>query len=94
MGICAERAKRLDCEYKEGLVIGSKSQQDTDDHESGAGSWGCPHELRGICQLMGQPCRPGVRGCVLYKRINKTQVRNIRPDAESQTAENQRGTKD
>jgi hypothetical protein len=33
-------------------------------------SWGCPHELDGICQRLSQiPCDPGTRGCVLYGRF-------------------------
>lgn len=35
-----------------------------------AGSWGCPHELNGICQKISQqPCDPGMKGCVLYGRF-------------------------
>lgn len=34
-----------------------------------AGSWGCPHELNGVCQKVNRlPCDPGMKGCVLYGR--------------------------
>lgn len=33
------------------------------------GSWGCPHDLNGNCQKVGQrPCDPGMKGCVLAGR--------------------------
>lgn len=34
-----------------------------------AGSWGCPHEINGLCQKVnGLTCDPGMKGCVLYGR--------------------------
>jgi hypothetical protein len=31
-----------------------------------SGSWGCPHEVDGLCQrVSGAICEPGMRGCVL-----------------------------
>lgn len=34
-----------------------------------AGSWGCPHEVNGLCQKVnGVTCDPGMKGCVLYGR--------------------------
>ena len=34
------------------------------------GSWGCPHEVNGVCQRVSKlPCDPGMRGCVLYGRF-------------------------
>ena len=34
-----------------------------------AGSWGCPHEINGLCQKVnGLTCEPGMKGCVLYGR--------------------------
>lgn len=34
-----------------------------------AGSWGCPHEINGLCHKVGgQTCDPGMKGCVLYGR--------------------------
>ena len=34
-----------------------------------AGSWGCPHEIKGLChKLGGRTCDPGMKGCVLYGR--------------------------
>lgn len=33
-------------------------------------SWGCPHEVNGVCQKVNQiPCDPGMKGCVLYGRF-------------------------
>lgn len=30
------------------------------------GSWGCPHEIRGVCTKVNNvPCDPGMKGCVL-----------------------------
>ena len=30
------------------------------------GSWGCPHEIRGVCTKVNDlPCDPGMKGCVL-----------------------------
>lgn len=37
-----------------------------DYHGLMSGSWGCPHEVDGLCQrLKGPYCDPGMRGCVL-----------------------------
>lgn len=34
-----------------------------------AGSWGCPHEINGLChKVNGLTCDPGMKGCVLYGR--------------------------
>jgi hypothetical protein len=34
-----------------------------------AGSWGCPHEINGLChQVNGLTCDSGMKGCVLYGR--------------------------
>ncbi len=47
-------------------------------------SWGCPHEIDGVCQKVNQmPCDPGMRGCVLYGRFvfsNPAKNRPARPD--------------
>lgn len=33
-------------------------------------SWGCPHERDGKCaRVNGQPCDPGMKGCVLFGRF-------------------------
>ena len=33
------------------------------------GSWGCPHEIQGICQKVAKRiCDPGMKGCVLAGR--------------------------
>jgi len=35
-----------------------------------SGSWGCPHELNGLCTKVNNlPCDPGMKGCVLYGRF-------------------------
>lgn len=35
-----------------------------------SGSWGCPNDLNGICQLVrGAACDPGMRGCVLQGKV-------------------------
>ena len=35
-----------------------------------SGSWGCPHELNGLCSRVNNlPCDPGMKGCVLYGRF-------------------------
>lgn len=32
--------------------------------------WGCPHEIRGQCnRVRGNPCEPGMKGCVLFGRF-------------------------
>ena len=34
-----------------------------------AGAWSCPHEADDICSRVGGlPCRPGMRGCLLFRR--------------------------
>ena len=34
------------------------------------GSWGCPHEVNGVCQRVRKlPCDPGMKGCVLSGRF-------------------------
>jgi hypothetical protein len=33
-------------------------------------SWGCPHEMNGVCLKVNKlPCDPGMKGCVLYGRF-------------------------
>ena len=35
-----------------------------------SGSWGCPHEVKGLCSRVKDiPCDPGMKGCVLYGRF-------------------------
>ncbi len=35
-----------------------------------SGSWGCPHEVDGLCQRVnGALCEPGMRGCVLDGKV-------------------------
>lgn len=55
------------------------------------GSWGCPHELNGVCQRVnGLPCDPGMRGCILYGRFvfsNPAKNRPPRPDIRSNRKE-------
>jgi hypothetical protein len=34
------------------------------------GSWGCPHEVDGLCRRVnGAYCVPGMRGCVLHGKV-------------------------
>ena len=34
------------------------------------GSWGCPHEVNGVCQRVKMlPCDAGMKGCILYGRV-------------------------
>ena len=34
-----------------------------------SGSWGCPHEIDGLCHKVNQlTCDPGMKGCVLAGR--------------------------
>lgn len=40
-----------------------------EDYQETSSGWGCPHELAGECKLIRQPCQPGVRGCILYRRM-------------------------
>jgi hypothetical protein len=35
-----------------------------------SGSWGCPHEVDGLCQRVnGAICEPGMRGCVIDGQV-------------------------
>jgi hypothetical protein len=60
------------------------------------GSWGCPHELNGVClRVSNQACDPGMRGCVLYGRFvfsNPEKNRPARPDARIKADEDGAGT--
>jgi len=41
-----------------------------------SGSWGCPHEVDGLCRRLGGPfCDPGMRGCVLDGKVEFTDGR-------------------
>lgn len=43
-------------------------------------SWGCPHELDGLCQRVnGAICEPGMRGCVLDGKVTFPDGRSHRP---------------
>ncbi|QKQ27941.1 hypothetical protein [Candidatus Reidiella endopervernicosa] len=34
------------------------------------GGWGCPHEVKGLCDRVEQRnCEPGMKGCVLAGRF-------------------------
>jgi hypothetical protein len=54
-------------------------------------SWGCPHELNGVCLRVNQfPCDPGMKGCVLYGRFvfsNPAKNRPVKPEARSKAEE-------
>jgi len=45
-----------------------------------SGSWGCPHELNGLCsKVKNLPCDPGMKGCVLYGRfVFANEEKNVR----------------
>ncbi len=45
-----------------------------------SGSWGCPHELKGLCSKVNNlPCDPGMKGCVLYGRfVFANEEKNVR----------------
>lgn len=45
-----------------------------------AGSWGCPHEINGLChKVSGLACDPGMKGCVLFGRyVFASQQKNER----------------
>jgi hypothetical protein len=35
-------------------------------------SWGCPHEVDGVCQkVRGALCDPGMLGCVLQGKVER-----------------------
>jgi hypothetical protein len=35
-------------------------------------SWGCPHEIDGVCQrVRGAWCDPGMLGCVVQGRVER-----------------------
>lgn len=45
------------------------------------GSWGCPHEIEGLCsKVMQLPCDPGMKGCVLAGRyvFTSSELKNKR----------------
>jgi hypothetical protein len=39
--------------------------------------WGCHHQLDDRCLLLRKECRPGIPGCVLYKKV--TFLRDVEP---------------
>jgi hypothetical protein len=56
-----------------------------------SGSWGCPHETRGVCSKVNRlPCDPGMKGCVLFGRFvfanEEKNVRQRRKQARSDAA--------
>lgn len=30
------------------------------------GGWSCPHDVRGVCDIIKKECDPGDKGCVLF----------------------------
>lgn len=48
------------------------------------GSWGCPHEMNGVClHVKSLPCDPGMKDCVLYGRVTfSNPAKNPRPRTE------------
>lgn len=62
------------------------------------GSWGCPHEIQGVCTKVNNlPCDPGMKGCVLAgkyvfandetknERLRIKRVREAQTDVHMQT---------
>ncbi len=51
------------------------------------GSWSCPHDLDGVCQLVkGARCDPGMRGCILYGRYRflQDEISGVRKPVKAQ----------
>ncbi|HUW38110.1 MAG TPA: hypothetical protein VMV91_12350 [Rhodocyclaceae bacterium] len=66
-----------------------------------SGSWGCPHELNGLCTRVNNlPCDPGMKGCVLYGRFvfaddeKNTALRRKRAGSDGAAASQDAGTGD
>jgi hypothetical protein len=47
-----------------------------------SGGWGCPNEENGTCRrVLGRPCDPGMKGCILsgrftFSNMEKNRSRN------------------
>jgi len=66
-----------------------------------SGSWGCPHELNGLCTRVNNlPCDPGMKGCVLCGRFvfaddeKNTALRRKRARSDGAAASQDAGTGD
>jgi hypothetical protein len=41
-------------------------------------SWGCPHEVDGVCQkVRGARCDPGMMGCVIQAKVERIGEPNV-----------------
>jgi hypothetical protein len=54
-------------------------------------SWGCPHEINGVCtKVLQLPCDPGMKGCVLAGRYvftnNDEKNKRLREKQERESA--------
>ncbi len=57
------------------------------------GSWSCPHDLDGVCQLVkGARCDPGMRGCILYGRYRflQDEISGVRKPVKAPVAKKKR----
>lgn len=41
--------------------------------------WGCRYQVNEDCVLLHKPCKPGIPGCVLYKKV--CFIRDVEPAA-------------
>jgi hypothetical protein len=56
-----------------------------------SGSWGCPHDVRGLCtKLKDIPCNPGMKGCILYGRFAFSDPEKNSPAIRRKLAEQKR----
>jgi hypothetical protein len=44
---------------------------------SAMSGWGCRHQLDDRCLLLRKDCKPGIPGCVLYKKV--TFINEVEP---------------
>ena len=59
-------------------------------------SWGCPHEVEGLCQrVRGALCDPGMLGCVVQGKVEtlgepRGARRPVRPKTKARAGERER----
>lgn len=54
-----------------------------------SGSWGCPHEVKGLCsKIKNLTCDPGMKGCVLYGRFAFSNPNKNSPSIKRKLEEN------
>lgn len=59
-----------------------------------SGSWGCPHDIRGMCTKLGDiPCNPGMKGCILYGRFVFSDPEKNSPSIRRRIAQKKSGNK-